>query len=450
MPVRIAEWEKTTVTLALLAAFSQKGCQVQPFKIGPDFIDPGHHKAACGQDSFNLDGWMLGTKMNRQSFTSAARDADISIIEGMMGLFDGSSPVNEIGSAAELAKQLNVPVLLVIDGSAMARSAAAMVHGYATFDSKLRIAGVLFNRVKSEGHFHLLKEAIEKETEVKAVGYLQPNPELTIPDRHLGLQTAIEGNHQDIYTRLGESIAETTDLDLIEQLARSACEITYENQDKKHGASATVKRVVKIAVAHDPAFCFYYPDNLELLEHEGAEVVTFSPINDRYLPKVELLYLGGGYPEVYACQLEKNIDMRRAIQHFARDGGAIYAECGGLMYLTSTLFDFEGRSYEMLNVIPATVKMDRAKMTLGYRSVDITQDCFIGKKGTIVRGHEFHYSSLISEESLPYHCDLTNSQGRQCGQDGVRIGNVLGFYTHLHFKSNPSIAQNLVHAVMAS
>ena len=287
---------KTTVTLALLAAVRAKGRRVQPFKVGPDFIDPGHHQAACGRESFNLDGWMLGPKINQRSFLRAARDADLSIIEGMMGLFDGSSPIHEKGSAAELAKQLDVPVLLVVDGSAMARSAAAMVHGYATFDADIKVAGVLFNRIRSDGHYQLLKVAVEKETDAKVVGYLRPDPALTIPDRHLGLQTAIEGKNQDLYAKLGRSASETVDLDLIEKLAQSCSELNYDAGTVESVTPRRAKQLVKIGVAYDPAFCFYYPDNLKLLEMEGAELVRFSPIKDKTLPEVDLLYLGGGIP----------------------------------------------------------------------------------------------------------------------------------------------------------
>ncbi len=438
---------KTTVTLALLAAFRTKGRQVQPFKIGPDFIDPGHHKAAGGRESLNLDGWMLGAEMNQRCFLRAARDADLSIVEGMMGLFDGSSPVNDRGSAVEQAKQLDIPVLLVIDGSGMARSAAAMVHGYATFDPDLQVKGVLFNRVKSEGHFQLLQEAVEQNTNVVVVGYLRPDSEVTIPDRHLGLQTAIEGKSDDVYTKLGQSVSETVNLDLVEQIAKSCGELGYADNKKGKNLVRRSKPLVKIGVAYDPAFCFYYRDNLDLLEAEGADLVRFSPIADETLPEVNMLYLGGGYPEVYAKQLAQNFSMLAAVQDFSANGGMIYAECGGLMYLTSVLIDFDGRSYEMVGVIPASVTMSRTTMTLGYRSVEFLESCVLGEKGTVVRGHEFHYSSMATHENVSYIGDLTDAQGRDRGHDGVCSGNVVALYTHLHFMSQPAIARSLVQAV---
>ncbi len=437
---------KTTVTLALLAALKARGHRVQPFKVGPDFIDPGHHKAACGRESYNLDGWMLGPEINRQSFLSAAQDADLSIIEGMMGLFDGSSPVSARGSSAEQAKQLKVPVLLVVDGSAMARSVAAMVHGFATFDPELQVKALLFNRIKSDGHYQLLKAAVEHDTNVTVVGYFRPDPELSIPDRHLGLQTAIEGKNDDFYEKLGRALSETVDLDLIENLAQSCRELTCEESTEEKQVPQKTKRLVRIGVAYDAAFCFYYRDNLDLLEAEGAELVTFSPINDTTLPDVDLVYLGGGYPEVFAQQLERNVVMRRAIQAFAEGRGNIYAECGGMMYLTSHLLDFEGMSYEMVGVIPSVVSVSRTRMTLGYRTVEVTESCILGKKGITVRGHEFHYSSLTPQGEMAYIGNLTDARGHDCGKDGIRSGNVMALYTHLHFKSQPMVPRSLVRA----
>ena len=435
---------KTTVTLALLAAFRARGREVQPFKVGPDYIDPGHHRLASGRVSRNLDGWMFGQELNRESFRKASKDADLSIIEGMMGLFDSCSPTTEMGSAAQMAKQLTAPVLLVIDGSAMARSAAALVTGYAKFDRKLWVAGVIFNRVKSEGHYQLLKEAVEKETKVKVLGYLRPDSELTIQDRHLGLKSALEQGFTELYDKLGQAASETLDLDGIEQIASSSPPLPPE------GVGLTVPQPhrpgekIRIGIAYDSAFCFYYPDNLELLQRSGAELIIFSPMSNPSLPDVDLLYLGGGYPEIYAEGLERNVKMRKMIQAFAERGGPIYAECGGLMYLTKRLRDFEGREFEMAGVFPATTVMDAAHPTLGYREVNVTQACLLGEAGTTIRGHEFHFSSLVPEGELTYVGQVTDAEGRECGRDGLSHANVVALYTHLHFFSHPAIAWNLV------
>jgi cobyrinic acid a,c-diamide synthase len=435
---------KTTITLAILAALKARGRQVQPFKAGPDFIDPSHHAAATGRPSRNLDGWMLGEAVNRDIFTRAAADADISIIEGMMGLFDGSSPVNEIGSTSELAKQLDAPVLLVIDGSAMVRSAAAMVSGYAQFDPTLRVKAVLFNRVGSEGHYKLLKEAVEQETDVVVVGYFRSDPAVTISDRHLGLVTAMEEGTGELYGRLAKAAEETIDLDRIEALARSCGEcpaVALPPVTRSQGPT------IRIGVAQDLAFCFYYPDNLELLKAEGAELVTFSPMNDQVLPDVDMLYLGGGYPELHGGVLSKNAPMRTAIRKFAEQGGTIYAECGGMMYLTQAIRDFAGISHEMVGLFSAEAVMKKPGLTLGYRTMELSHDCILGAAGTTARGHEFHYSTLVSSGTLDYACALWDAGGLSKGQDGVSIGNVVGLYTHLHFASQPQIAKSLVSSV---
>ncbi|MDH5253120.1 MAG: cobyrinate a,c-diamide synthase [Nitrospira sp.] len=433
---------KTTVTLAIMAALRMRGRLVQPFKAGPDFIDPGHHRAATGRPSRNLDGWMLGEALNRAIFSRAAADADLSIIEGVMGLFDGSSPVNEIGSTAELAKQLDAAVLLVVDGSAMARSAAAMVAGYAGFDPGLRVQGVLFNRVGSEGHYKLLKEAVEHETDVAVVGYLRLDEAVTIADRHLGLVTAMERGADELYVRLGKAAAKTIDLGRIEALARSCNALAPASPGpimKREG------RTIRIGVAQDQAFCFYYPENLELLEAEGAELIQFSPLRDQSLPDdVTMVYLGGGYPELHGATLAGNVAMRTAIREFAAGGGTIYAECGGMMYLTQAIRDFSGTAYEMVGLFPAEAVMQNNRMTLGYRTVKLVQPCILGSVSLAPRGHEFHYSTLLPKGPLTYACALTDARGDSQGPDGLVFSNTLALYTHLHFSSQPHVAVSLV------
>jgi cobyrinic acid a,c-diamide synthase len=433
---------KTTVSLALMAALKARGLVVQPFKGGPDFIDPGHHQAVTGRPSRNLDGWMLGEAANRAIFARASGDADLSVIEGMMGLFDGSSPVHEQGSTAELAKQLNAPVLLVIDGSAMARSAAAMVSGYAKFDPAVQVRGVLFNRVRSEGHYRLLREAVEAETDLTVVGYLQPDASVTIQDRHLGLRTAIEQGQGDLYDRLARSAAATIDLDRVEALARSAGALPGE--DLPITRPIAKEQPVRVGVAYDAAFCFYYQDNLDLLEAAGAELVMFSPLRDAELPVVDLLYFGGGYPELYGETLAANVSMRGAVQTFARRGGAVYAECGGLMYLTEAIRDGEGRRHAMVGLFPADAVMRKDGMTLGYRTVEVAQSCILGGAGTVVRGHEFHYSRLEPTGELHHACTLSDAAGKPAGRDGLTMGNTLALYSHLHFGSQPAVVADLL------
>jgi cobyrinic acid a,c-diamide synthase len=384
---------------------------------------------------------MLGKDLNRSIFARAAADAGLSIIEGMMGLFDSSSPANDIGSTAELAKQLEAPVVLVVDGSAMARSAAAMVAGYARFDPALRVAGVLFNRVGSDGHYQLLRAAVEQETAVTPVRYLRPDVALTIPDRHLGLVMAIEQRDGQLHHGLAKAALETIDLDGIEALGHSSGMLPEAMSPpviKSQG------RTVRIGVAQDQAFCFYYPDNLELLEAAGAEIVTFSPLHDDLLPDVEMLYLGGGFPELYGAALAENIAMRAAVRRFAERGGVIYAECGGLMYLMESIRDFDGCSHDMVGIFPAQTPMQKPGLTLGYRTVESSRRSILGDVGATARGHEFHYSTLVARGPLQYACALRDAAGLSKGQDGLMSGNVLALYTHLHFSSQPTIAAALV------
>jgi cobyrinic acid a,c-diamide synthase len=432
---------KTTATLAILEALRERGRVVQPFKAGPDFIDSGHHRAATGRASRNLDGWILGQDLNRSIVARASAEADFSIIEGMMGLFDSSSPVSDIGSTAELAKQLEAPVILVIDGSAMARSAAAMVAGYARFDPELRVAGVLFNRVSSDGHYTLLKTAVEQETDVVPVGYLRPDPAVTIADRHLGLVMAGEQHESGLYRRLGQAALDTVDLDRLEALANSCPPLPPLSSLMMSRRPKTLR----IGVAQDAAFCFYYPENLELLEAEGAELVSFSPLNDSELPDdLGMLYLGGGYPELYGTALAANTSMKLAIRRFAEWGGTIYAECGGMMYLTQGIRDFKGNLHEMVGLFPAEATMQSQRMTLGYRTIELTQLCILGQARLRARGHEFHYSAVLPKGPLTYACALTDAQGESKGLDGMVEGDVLGLYTHLHFASQPQIATSLI------
>jgi cobyrinic acid a,c-diamide synthase len=273
------------------------------------------------------------------------------------------------------------------------------------------------------------------------VGYLRPDQAVTISDRHLGLVTAMEQGTGELYGRLAKAAAETIDLDRVEALARSCSELPIAAPQpvvRNHG------RTVRIGVAQDQAFCFYYPDNLELLEAEGAELVKFSPLNDQVLPDVDMLYLGGGYPELHGERLAHNVTMRAAIRKFAERSGAIYAECGGMMYLTQAIRDFAGTSHEMVGLFPAEAVMRKPGLTLGYRAVELSRDCILGSSGTIVRGHEFHNSTLVSKGGLNYTCALRDAQGLSKGPDGLVAGNVVALYTHLHFASQPQIAKSLV------
>jgi cobyrinic acid a,c-diamide synthase len=439
---------KTTVSLGIMAALRQRGLNVQPFKIGPDFIDPGLHAKICRVPSYNLDGWMLSADYNRRSFQNNAQNKDVAVVEGMMGLYDGRSGATEEGSTAEMAKQLGLPVILVVDAAAMARSAAAMILGYCRFDPKIRLIAVVFNRVAGPGHLQYLREALRSLPGLKCFGGIPTDDQMRIPERHLGLTVAQEGFLGKAFVnRLGQLIEKHVELDRLLASARTKIAAPVEAPLRK----ATNDKV-PLAVAIDQAFCFYYPDNLDLLLSAGAKIKSFSPIHDRRLPEgVKGIYLGGGYPELYAKELSRNRPLRAAIKDFVEAGGPVYAECGGLMYLTTTLTDCAKREYPMVGTFPLKTRMLPRLQALGYREVVTTEGLFVGP-GEKIRGHEFHYSEIqISAGAKAIEASyFINDRGGKKKTEGYRYKNCLGSYVHLHFGSNPEFARSFVAACRAA
>jgi len=431
---------KTTLTLGLLAAWQRRGLTVQPFKVGPDFIDPGHHGRAAGRASHNLDGWMLSQEENLRIFHQHTRTADLAVVEGVMGLFDGFDGTSEAGSTAQMAKWLDLPVLLIVDARAMARSAAALVHGFATFDPELALAGVIFNRLGSATHLDYLRQALAAAGEVRCFGGLPRDPALAIPERHLGLVTTEDNPLGPAYL---EHLADLVERHLdLEGLLTALPPLT------RGEIAAPVRPAprVRLAVAQDRAFCFYYPDNLEWLARFGAEIAFFSPLEDRDLPEgVHGLYLGGGYPELFARQLSANQTLLRTVRERAAAGLPIYAECGGLMYLCREIHDLEGERHALAGVLPLGVRMLPRLKALGYREVTLMADGLLGPVGTRARGHEFHYSEIISPpEQLPRLYQLTARRGGEPVLEGYAVNQVSASYVHLHFGSNPEVARHFV------
>jgi cobyrinic acid a,c-diamide synthase len=426
---------KTTIATALMAAYTRRGLRVQPFKIGPDFIDPGFHQVACGRVSRNLDGWMLSPLANLQVFGRASADADLAIIEGVMGLFDGRSTSTDEGSTAEMAKRLGASVLLVVDASAMARSAAAMVHGFETFDAALELAGVLFNRIGGARHADLLRESLAAYCRSSPFGLLPRSEKIALPSRHLGLTLAAEALTAECLSEMVAWVEKHTDLDSLLALAR---ERSSDLTTSPALPARPAKSKVRIAVARDSAFCFYYQDNLDLLTESGAELVEFSPMRDRELPpKIGGLYLGGGYPELHALQLSKNRAMIEAICGFARAGAPVYAECGGFMYLTEAIVELDGSEHPMAGLFPTRARMQSRFAALGYIQTESAGDGLWLKSGEALRGHQFRYSAI---DPMPSEvCRVYQSPA-----EGYRIHSVLGSYIHLHFLSCPGFAERFV------
>ena len=429
---------KTSITLGLIGALRRRGLVVQPFKVGPDFIDPAHHARAAGRPAHNLDGWMLSRESNLELFAVHTEDADVAVIEGVMGLFDGSDPREETGSAAEMAKWLDAPVVIVIDASAMARSAAALVHGYASFDPQLRVVGVIANRVGSEGHADLIAAALEGGPPL--LGWLKSDPSLAIPERHLGLHLPRATDTDAQRAVLADAVERTIDLDAV--LVATA----EPPRARGDGRAAARRPVARIGVAYDESFTFYYEDNLSMLEAAGAELVKFSPLSEPLPSGLGGLYIGGGYPELFARQLEANVATRQAVRSFAAAGRPVYAECGGLMYLAEELA-VDGARYEMCGVFPIATEFP-GPLELSYCEVTTT-DGPLGR-GKVARGHWFHNARGAGAGSVLRHAhDAELPSGRRL-REGYTTGTAVGSWVHLHFRSCPDVASEFVTAASQS
>lgn len=428
-----------------MAALKGRGLAVAPFKVGPDFIDPGYHRLVTGVPSINLDGWICPSRFVRESFSRHAAGADIAVIEGVMGLFDGIDGVSESGSTAQVAKELAAPVLLVVDARSQARSAAALVHGFASFDPALKVAGVIFNNVASANHERILSEALAAHLpDLVLIGCLPRDAALAIPSRHLGLVTAEDNPLSEAFLgHLVEVVEKHLDIEALLALGGGKAARVAGATDAYEEAPGKAGRV-GIAVARDAAFCFMYQDNLRLLEKDGAELCYFSPLEDAALPEgISGIYLPGGYPELFASRLAANEPMKQALRAAVESGMPLYAECGGFIYLTQGVAE-ERESHDFVGVFPVRTRMLPRRKALGYREVELLQDGVIGRRGSMARGHEFHYSEM---EEMPAHVERiyrVTRKGVELGREGYRYKNCLASYIHLHFGSSPDIATSFV------
>jgi len=457
---------KTTLALGLMAALKKRGLKVQPFKVGPDYIDPGFHTLICGRNSYNLDSYFLGADGVRRTFFKNSQQADISLVEGVMGLFDGKGK-DSVSSTAEIAKIIKAPVILVIDAHKVAQSAAAVVYGYKNYDQDLNLKGIIINNVSSPHHFRLIKEAVEaKMSDLKILGYLPKNQDLELPERHLGLVPVSESQELEIYSqKLIKLIEEHIDLDQLIKISELEANnllnnnLSTKNKNNNHRAkgikiSAEIesdnfaaafknkmkKEKIKIAVALDQAFNFYYQENLELLKAAGAEVVEVSPLMDSQLPAVDAVYIGGGFPESFLKELALNKEFKRDLKEKINEGLPIYGECGGLMYLSSRVKDLEGKEYQMLDLIPAKIEMTSKLQEMGYREIKAVSDNLLLNKGEKARGHVFHYSKISKIEG-----NVKRKYSYRKIKEGYStLENILASYVHLHFASNPEIVKNFL------
>jgi cobyrinic acid a,c-diamide synthase len=424
---------KTTITLGLLKALQERGHMVQPFKCGPDFIDPSLHKMVTGRISRNLDPWMCGDEYVRSAFARHSRQANISVVEGVKGMFDGG-----VSSSASLAKVLEAPLILVLDVRSAAESVAAVLKGFETLDPEVAPKGVILNRVASDRHLSLISAAIKKHCQAEILGFLPRELDFAIPSRHLGLQMGEEEPlNQKGMAQLSRTIAEHVNLDRLVAIAEEC----RDTEQSSFPADEVATAKVRIGIARDKAFCFYYEDNLDLLRQAGAELEFFSPLEESALPQgVDGLYFGGGFPELYAGKLAENKNMLVSIRDLAEKGLPIYAECGGFMYLTEGIYNEQGQLYTMAGVFPVRSRMGRKRSSLGYREVTLQDDFFFGSAGTILRGHEFHYSVI---DDMPHQIDRIYALNNNT-QEGYRYKNVLGSYMHLHFGYTPDAAAKFV------
>jgi cobyrinic acid a,c-diamide synthase len=432
---------KTTVSIGIMAALKKRGLAVQPFKVGPDFIDPAYHNHVTGRVSRNLDGWMMRKNALLEVYAKAGEGADISVIEGVMGLFDGIGAGGLEGSTAQAAKLTGAPIVLVVDARCMAGSAAAVVKGFETLDPDVKVAGVILNRVGSDRHKELLVKSIKAHSRARVIGAIPRDEGLDIPSRHLGLTTDVPGILTRKYLKnLTALIEKNIDLDALMKIAARAKRTGHQDNNLPFPKNPPFAR---LAVAMDEAFCFYYKDNLELLESCGIEIVPFSPLKDGGLPEgISGIYLGGGYPEMYARGLSFNDFVKHDIAQAARMGIPIYAECGGLMYLTRGITDLEGVFYPMAGILPTRARMLESRKALGYREVTVTAGDAIFPGGGKARGHEFHYSEIEpmgKGVSLAY--SLKKGGGGEETKEGYMTANVLASYVHLHFLSNRGFAR---------
>ncbi|MFW0861393.1 MAG: cobyrinate a,c-diamide synthase [Dethiobacter sp.] len=432
---------KTMLTAGLIFALRRRGQHVVPFKVGPDYIDPGFHAAAAGVPASNLDSWMLPPDQVLEILHRRVPADAIAVIEGAMGLYDGRIGQGEIGSSAHVAKLTKTPVLLVASGAKMARSAAALVGGYLQFDQDVPFVGIVFNQLSGESHFHLLEEAVRSYLSLPVFGYLAKDNRVTVPERHLGLLPAAENRDlKELVTLLADLVEEKIDVNAV--LAAASAAGPLPEPTRKIFPVKGERLSCRIAIARDAAFSFYYAENLELLSCFGAELVFFSPLHDSKLPEESHgILLGGGFPEIFAAKLAQNEAIRQAVKEAAIAGVPIYAECGGYMYLAQELQDSMGQVWPMAGVFPGRAVMREKRRALGYVEVTGLAENFLLPENETCRGHEFHWSEMEQTSTPVLFRKLP--QGEMSGE---RFANCQGSYFHLHFLSNPGMARRFITA----
>jgi Ni-sirohydrochlorin a,c-diamide synthase len=436
---------KTTIVAGLLSALRGRGHEVQPFKVAMDYIDPSYHTWITGRSCRNLDGYLMTPAAIREIYAHAAQNADISVIEGVRGLYEGYE--GDLGSTAQIAKMMKTPVIFVVDARSITRSCAALVKGYMDFDPEVQFKGVILNKVGSERHASKAIKEIERHTGVEVVGVIRRNDDMHLAMRHLGLVPVLEGKtrhegFQERVDKIRSIVEEGLDLERILEIAGEAEPlpevVTDLYQENLQGSG------LSIGVAMDEAFNFYYRDNLEMMELAGAKIIPFSPVHDQSLPNVDGIYIGGGYPELYASELSENRSMHRSLERAHEKDLPIYAECGGLMYLTREI-EWDGERQEMVGLVPGIVRRGNIRV-VSYVHGSLARDCVLGSTGEPIMGHEFHHSEIVMDEKVDYAIQLSRGTGIEGGWDGIRNGNMVASYSHIHSASYRGFPANFIKA----
>ncbi len=426
---------KTTLSLGIMGAIRKRGLAIKPFKVGPDYIDPQFHRSVTGVPSRNLDSYLLKEDVVKGLFQKSCKQQDLAVIEGVMGLYDGVGTLTHEGSTAHIAKILKAPVVLIINGGGMSNSAAAMVLGYKMLDPEVNLKGVIINQVSGEKHYELLKNVIEEKIGVKCLGYLNKNQNVKLESRHLGLIPSMEvGYLKEKIDEIVAMVEETVDLDELIEMARDV-----ETLETIQLPTLTGEYKFNIAYAYDEAFNFYYQDNLDLLNELGVTLVPFSPLRDEKLPhNIQGLYIGGGFPEVFASQLEDNQKLREDIKKKIKKGLPTYGECGGFMYLTNSITNFCGETYKMLGIFDANATMTNRLQRFGYNQIHFKNNEVFNNPIHGIKGHEFHRAIVESNHNEYVYSVDKYRDGRLISQwnCGLFQYNCLGAFSHIHFYSN--------------
>ncbi|MHA1301989.1 MAG: Ni-sirohydrochlorin a,c-diamide synthase [Candidatus Helarchaeota archaeon] len=436
---------KTTIATGLMNALRNKGLKVQAFKIGPDFIDPSYHSIATNRPSRNLDSFLMTASQIRWSFCNAVKNCDISIIEGVRGLYEGLTATEDVGSTAHIAKILNAPIVIVIDIRGITKSAAAYILGFKQLDPDISIAGVILNKFSNQQHYLKAKKAIEKFTNTPVIGAIPNEQQQELEQRHLGLIPMAEFKEKEKKISLiGNFISENVELEQVIDIANNVNEIQGNQKPLWNIDEELAKQKIKIGIAKDSAFTFYYQDNLDALSQNGAKFIEYSPVNGETLPESDCYLLGGGFPEIYSKKISQNITFLKDLKKIISENYPVYAECGGLMVLGKNIIKDSNVKFQMANIFPIDIIMTKRRQGLAYVEGTTTKNHPFLPPNLLIKGHEFHYSKLDKVNNLIFGYKINRGKGVDGSYDGICVNSSIASYLHLHIASVPNFAINFL------